>query len=133
MDIRLNACEREHIKNEGAATREDGKIDYVEMPGTDMAPLKDFYRGAFGWSFIDYGPTYAAFNEGLDGGFQGDAGAGLTKPLVVLYARDLERMLANVQAAGGGIVQPIFAFPGGRRFHFTDPSGNELAVTTYDE
>jgi predicted enzyme related to lactoylglutathione lyase len=117
--------------------REDGKIDYVELPGGsgagDMAAVKDFYRGAFGWSFIDYGPTYAAFNEGLDGGFQADASAGLTKPLVVLYAKDLELMLAKVQAAGGVVVQPIFAFPGGRRFHFTDPGGNELAVASYDE
>ena len=113
--------------------REDGKIDYVEMPGGDLGALKDFYRGAFGWSFIDYGPDYAAFNEGLDGGFDGDPAAQLTKPLVVLYAKDLEAMLAKVEAAGGVIVKAIFAFPGGRRFHFTDPSGNELAVVTYDD
>lgn len=112
---------------------EDGKIGYVELPGADMAALKDFYRGAFGWSFIDYGPTYAAFNEGLDGGFQGDASEGLTKPLVVLTAKNLETTLAKVQAAGGVVVKPIFSFPGGRRFHFTDPSGNELAVASYDD
>ena len=113
--------------------RQDGHIDYVEMPGTDIAALKDFYRGAFGWSFIDYGPDYAAFNEGLDGGFDADPATRRDKPLVVLYAKDLEKMLAKVQAAGGVIVRPIFAFPGGRRFHFTDPGGNELAVATYDE
>ena len=113
--------------------RQDGHVDYVELPGADMPALKAFYTGAFGWNFTDYGPTYAAFNEGLDGGFQTDPSAGLTKPLVVLYAKDLELMLARVQAAGGVIVQAIFSFPGGRRFHFTDPSGNELAVATYDE
>jgi hypothetical protein len=112
---------------------EDGKLSYIEMPAGDLIPLKSFYRDAFGWSFTDYGPTYAAFQEGIDGGFQGDAAAGLGKPLPVLYAKDLEAMEAKVQAAGGLIVQPIFSFPGGRRFHFTDPSGNELAVANYDD
>ena len=108
--------------------REDGKIDYVEFPAGDLVPLKRFYAEAFGWSFTDYGPSYAAFGEGLDGGFQGDAAEQLTKPIVVLYAHDLEAMEAKVRAAGGAVVRPIFSFPGGRRFHFTDPSGNELAV-----
>jgi predicted enzyme related to lactoylglutathione lyase len=108
--------------------REDGKIDYVEFPGGDLIPLKRFYEQAFGWTFTDYGPTYAAMSEGLDGGFDGDAGSGLSKPVVVLYAHDLEAMEARVRAAGGQVVKPIFSFPGGRRFHFTDPSGNELAV-----
>ena len=108
--------------------REDGKIDYVEFPAGDLVPLKRFYAQAFGWSFTDYGPSYAAFGEGLDGGFQGDAAEQLTKPIVVLYAHDLEAMEAKVRAAGGQVVRPIFSFPGGRRFHFTDPSGNELAV-----
>ncbi len=108
--------------------REDGKIDYVEMPGGDLAPLKAFYRDAFGWSFTDYGPDYVAYNEGLDGGFDGDPASRMDKPLVVLFAHDLEAMLAKVEAAGGKVVRPIFEFPGGRRFHFTDPSGNELAV-----
>ena len=112
----------------GQAMREDGKIDYVEMPGGDMAELKSFYAAAFGWSFTDYGPDYAAYNEGVDGGFDGDAATRMTKPLVVLYATDLEAMAARVAAAGGTIVKPIFSFPGGRRFHFTDPSGNELAA-----
>jgi predicted enzyme related to lactoylglutathione lyase len=113
--------------------RRDGGIDYLELPAGDMGPLKAFYGDAFGWTFTDYGSTYAAFKEGLDGGFQGDAAAGLTKPLPVLYAKNLEAMEARVRAAGGTIIQPIFSFPGGRRFHFTDPSGNELAVATYDE
>ena len=108
--------------------REDGKIDYVEMPGVDMGALKGFYQAAFGWSFTDYGPDYAAYNEGLDGGFDGDPATRQNKPLVVLFAHDLDAMAAKVQTAGGAIVRPIFSFPGGRRFHFTDPSGNELAV-----
>jgi len=112
---------------------EDAKIGYVEMPGTDLPATKGFYAQAFGWTFTDYGPTYAAFSEaGLDGGFQADASEGLTKPLVVVFARDLEAMLAKVTAAGGMIVKPIFSYPGGRRFHFRDPSGNELAVFTED-
>jgi len=107
--------------------REDGKIDYVEFPGTDLPATKAFYGAAFGWTFTDYGPDYAAFEgEGTDGGFSAeDAPA---KPLVILYAHDLEVMEAKVRGAGGTIVKAIFAFPGGRRFHFRDPSGNELAV-----
>jgi hypothetical protein len=108
--------------------REDGKIDYVEFPAGDLIPLKRFYERAFGWSFTDYGPTYSAMSEGLDGGFQGDAKEQLGTPIVVLYAHDLEAMEAKVRAAGGVVVRPIFSFPGGRRFHFQDPSGNELAV-----
>jgi len=110
--------------------REDGKIDYVEMPGGALPKTKAFYAAAFGWSFVDYGPDYAAYNEGVDGGFQsapGDEG-GATVPLVILYAHDLEAMLAKVEAAGGVVTAPIFSFPGGRRFHFRDPAGNELGV-----
>ena len=97
--------------------RQTGKFDYLEMQATGgtLDSTKSFYSRAFGWSFTDYGPTYAAFSEGLDGGFQADAGeAPPTKDAV--------------EAAGGKIVRPIFAFPGGQRFHFTDPAGNELAV-----
>jgi predicted enzyme related to lactoylglutathione lyase len=112
--------------------REDGKIDYLELPAGDLVVSKGFYREAFGWSFTDYGPTYAAFDEGLDGGFQADAKEELLRPLPVLYAKDLEAMEVKVRNAGGVVVRPIFSFPGGRRFHFTDPSGNELAVATYD-
>jgi uncharacterized protein len=108
--------------------REDGKIDYVEFPARDLGAVQGFYAEAFGWRFIDYGPTYQAFDEGLDGGFQSDGGEASTAPLVILYAQDLEAMEAKVRAAGGEIVRPIFSFPGGRRFHFRDPAGNELAV-----
>lgn len=107
--------------------REDGKLDYLEMPAVDMAAHKAFYETAFGWRFVDYGPDYTAYSEGLDGGFHSDPES-VSKPLPVLFATDLEAMLARVTAAGGTITRLIFSFPGGRRFHFTDPSGNELAV-----
>jgi predicted enzyme related to lactoylglutathione lyase len=108
--------------------RSDGKIDYLEFPSADLGATQAFYRQAFGWSFVDYGPTYAAFAEGVDGGFQADAAEQAKAPLVVLYADDLEATLAKVRASGGEIIRPIFTFPGGRRFHFRDPGGNELAV-----
>jgi hypothetical protein len=109
--------------------REDGKIDYVELPGTELGATRRFYEAAFGWRFVEYGPTYLAFeNAGLDGGLQGNPAASPAKPLVILFAKDLEEMLAKVEAAGGTITVPIFTFPGGRRFHFRDPAGNELAV-----
>ena len=110
--------------------REDGKIDYVELPGGELATTKAFYAEAFGWRFVDYGPSYAAFDEGLDGGFQGDRDEAPAAALVVLWANDLETMQRKVEAAGGVLTQAIFAFPGGRRFHFRDPAGNELAVVS---
>lgn len=108
--------------------REDGKLDYLEMPGLELGAVKAFYARAFGWRFVDYGPSYAAFDEGLEGGFQADPDEAQARPLPVLYAHDLEAMVAKVTAAGGAILKPIFTFPGGRRFHFRDPAGNELAV-----
>ena len=112
--------------------RETGKIDYVEFPGADLAEIRRFYGEAFGWAFQDYGPSYIAFvGEGTDGGFASNAEAESPKaPLVILYADDLEAMEARVRGAGGVITRAIFAFPGGRRFHFRDPSGNELGVWT---
>jgi len=106
-------------------------LNYVELPATDMAKIKAFYTQAFGWRYQDYGPHYAAFiNAGLDGGFDGASDRQPSKngPLIVLLSQDLEASLARVIEAGGLITVPIFSFPGGRRFHFTDPSGNELAV-----
>ena len=111
--------------------REDGKIDYVEFPATAIPAVKTFYAAAFGWTWVDYGPDYVAVdNAAVDAGFNGDASDenGAKQTLVVLYAHDIEAMAAKVTAAGGAITRPIFPFPGGRRFHFTDPSGNELAV-----
>ena len=104
------------------------RIDYIEFNVASITASKAFYGDAFGWTFQDYGPTYAAFSEGLDGGFDADSEAHTTVPLPVLYAHDLEAMQAKVKAAGGVIVRPIFTFPGGRRFHFRDPAGTELAV-----
>ena len=112
--------------------RVTGKIDYVELPAADLARSKRFYAEAFGWRFTDYGPTYAAFDEGLEGGFQGDPAERPSAPLMVLYADDLDAMLLKVSAAGADVTRPIFAFPGGRRFHFRDPAGTELAVASYD-
>lgn len=107
----------------------DGKLNYIELQaaGGAIDSMKSFYSAAFGWTFTDYGTSYSAFSEGLDGGFDG-AAASQMKPLPIIYAADLEAALEAVTEAGGKIVQPIFAFPGGRRFHFSDPAGNELAV-----
>ena len=108
------------------------KIDYVEYPAKDLAATKAFFEQAFGWSFTDYGPEYTAFsNVGLDGGFyQADLAAATANgsPLLVFYSQNLEQTREKIIAAGGEIVQDIFSFPGGRRFHFAEPSGNELAV-----
>jgi len=103
-------------------------IDYLELHGGDLPASKEFYRAAFGWSFVDYGPDYAAFEgAGIDGGLVASASEG-QPPLVILKAADLEDALSRVEAAGGTVVQPIFEFPGGRRFHFRDPAGNVLGV-----
>ena len=110
--------------------KQDGKLDYLEMSATGgtLDRVKAFYSEAFSWAFTDYGPTYCAFDQGLEGGFQADGGEAPPKPLPVIYADDLEATLAAVRQAGGSVVRPIFAFPGGRRFHFADPAGHELAV-----
>ena len=105
------------------------KIDYVEFSSPSLPASRDFFAKAFEWSFQDYGPTYAAMtNAGIEGGIQGDPAEGAGPPLVILKADDLEAAEAAVTRAGGVIVKPIFAFPGGRRFHFREPGGNELAV-----
>ena len=110
--------------------RKDGKLDYLEMRtgGAALESVKSFYSQAFGWTFTDYGPAYAAFEQGLDGGFDATEPGAANAPLPVLFSEDLEKSLSAVTAAGGKIVMPIFSFPGGRRFHFVDPAGNELAV-----
>ena len=105
-------------------------IDYVEFTVRDLAEAKRFYTAAFGWFFNDYGPAYAGIKgpgRELGGLVQTDE-LRLGGPLVVLYSEDLEASLASVRSAGGRIVLEPFSFPGGRRFHFADPSGNELAV-----
>lgn len=108
------------------------KINYVEFPARDIEATKTFFTAAFGWTFEDFGPEYTAFsNQGVDGGFFKSELASTTEAgsaLVVLYSDSLESLQAKITEAGGTIVRPIFPFPGGRRFHFTEPSGNELAV-----
>ncbi len=109
--------------------RVTGKLDYLELQAADgrLDSMKAFYASVFGWSFTDYGAAYSAFDEGLEGGFDSDAERG-KPPLPVIYSDDLDATFAAVEASGATIVNPIFAFPGGRRFHFADPAGNELAV-----
>ena len=111
------------------------QMDYIEFPATDIAATKTFYHQVFGWEFKDWGPGYTSFHDGrLAGGFNGEsqpADADSTKTrgvLVVLYAASLDDTYRNLKAAGGKIVREIFEFPGGKRFHFADPNGNELAV-----
>jgi predicted enzyme related to lactoylglutathione lyase len=105
------------------------KIDYVEFQVTDIPSTKHFYGDLFGWTFDDFGEGYTAFNHGAgNGGFEKVDDVSRGGPLVVLYTDDLEAKQQDVRDAGGQIVKETFAFPGGRRFHFTDPSGNELAV-----
>jgi hypothetical protein len=107
----------------------DRRIDYIEFPSTSIEDVKRFYVSVFGWEFTDYGPDYTSFGDGrLSGGFYKVDEVRPGGPLVVLYDSKLEAMEAKVKAAGGKITKDIFDFPGGRRFHFTDPGGNELAV-----
>jgi predicted enzyme related to lactoylglutathione lyase len=116
-----------------ANSANDQRIDYVEFSVADIARSRGFYGGAFGWSFKDYGPSYCEFQDGrLTGGFAlagGDASRkGGGGPLVILYADDLAKTQGRIEEAGGAITKPIYSFPGGRRFHFADPDGYELAV-----
>ncbi|MBT8236903.1 MAG: VOC family protein [Bacteroidia bacterium] len=104
-------------------------IDYVELKAHDLEKTKHFYSRLFGWKFTDYGPTYISFEEsGLAGGFEKTDSDIVNGALIVLYHSDLEKLKVEIEHAGGTIAKDIFSFPGGRRFHFLDPSGNELAV-----
>lgn len=111
---------------------EHEKINYLEFPASDIRATKEFFGQAFGWSFQDFGPEYTAFSDqGVDGGFYASTLSSSTAngaALVVFYSSDLEATQAKITDANGIIVKPIFSFPGGRRFHFTEPSGNEFAV-----
>jgi predicted enzyme related to lactoylglutathione lyase len=112
--------------------RAHAKINYIEIPAKDIEAAKSFFLTVFGWSFVDYGPEYTAFsNAGIDGGFyKSELTAATAKGsvLIVFYSETLEQTQAKIEAAGGSILKPIFTFPGGRRFHFADPNGNEYAV-----
>ncbi|RUO46164.1 glyoxalase [Pseudidiomarina aquimaris] len=107
-------------------------INYVELPATNIEATKKFFSDAFNWNFVDYGPDYAAIQgAGLDGGFYRSELKATTangSALVVLYSTELEQAQQQVEQAGGTVIKPIFEFPGGRRFHFTCPSGNEYAI-----
>ena len=107
----------------------DNHINYVEFKAKDLERIKAFYSAAFGWDFTDYGPTYVAFSEsGLEGGFELTEDEIINGALVVLYHSKLELIKNKIIECGGTISMDIFSFPGGRRFHFLDPSKNELAV-----
>ncbi len=107
-------------------------INYLEIPCREPEASKVFFAKVFGWAFTDYGPDYTCFiGAGIDGGFfrsQQDFSSDRGCPLIVLYSADLNATQNSVEAAGGQVLKPVFAFPGGRRFHFADPSGNEYAV-----
>ena len=107
----------------------DRRVDYVELAVTDLDVAEAFYGGVFGWSFESWGPEYKSFDDGrLAGGFRLESEVRRGGPLVIMYSVDLEAVEAAVREHKGEVVMPIFSFPGGRRFHFVDPFGNELAV-----
>ena len=107
-------------------------LDYIELRVTDLAGTRRFYETAFGWQFNDYGPAYAGIRapdgEGEVGGLNATAPPTPGGPLVLLFSDDLDATAAAVREAGGEVVEGPYEFPGGRRFHFADPSGNELGV-----
>ena len=109
-------------------------IHYIELPAVSIAQMKAFYGAAFGWTFTDYGPEYAAFHgAGIEGGFEQSRdyiAPNAPGAFVILYSDDLEASQKSIQDAGGTIKVETYGFPGGRRFHFADPSGNELGVWT---
>lgn len=111
---------------------EHEKINYVEFPARDLEACKSFFQQAFGWEFTDYGPDYTAFSDqGLDGGFyraELNARSEQGSALIVFFSQQLEETQEKIEKADGLIVKQIFEFPGGRRFHFTDPNDNEFAV-----
>ncbi len=110
-------------------TEHDHQMDYVEFPATNIEATKRFYNSVFGWKFADYGPDYTSFHDGrLSGGFRKEKKIKSAGPLIVLYSSDLDAIQRRIMLADGKITKPTFEFPGGRRFHFEDPNGNELAV-----
>ena len=125
-----NPAEGEPTMPDDHAAHVHHAIDYIEFAVTDVSAAKKFYATVFGWTFNEYGPDYAGIRgDGREvGGLRKETTVRAGGPLVVLYSRDLEASLAKVREGGGQISTPPYGFPGGRRFHFVDPSGNELAV-----
>lgn len=112
---------------------EHEKIGYVEFSAKNIQATKDFFTQVFGWIFEDFGSEYTAFtSQGVDGGFYNnsdlESSTGNGAALIIFYSQNIENTQAKIEQAGGVIIKPIFSFPGGRRFHFTEPSGNEFAV-----
>jgi len=109
-------------------------INYIELPCHNIDASKQFFSQVFGWQFEDFGSEYSAFSKesaGLDGGFfKADLNSDATKgsALVIFYSLELEKTQQRIEENGGIINEAIFSFPGGRRFHFKDPSNNEFAV-----
>ena len=111
---------------------ENEKISYIEFPAKDIESTKKFFSTVFGWSFKDYGDDYSVVaNAGVNAGFyksEQNSSVATGSVLIVIYCKELKKTAQKVEQAGGSIVKPIFSFPGGRRFHFSDPCGNEYAV-----
>lgn len=118
-----------HVKETVMETTRDRKIDYIEFASANIEATKEFYQQVFGWSFEDYGPDYTSFSDGrVAGGFRRGETGGSSGPLVVIFVDELEAAEQRVEGAGGVITKARFSFPGGSRFHFRDPGGNELAA-----
>lgn len=127
--IELSVTEIAHKIWKNTMNTMNNHINYIELYAPDLEVVKKFYSTVFGWTFTDYGPTYTAFSDsGVEGGFEKTDKPVVNGALVVLHHDDLESVIPKIEAAGGKIVVDIFSFPGGRRFQFQDPSGNELAV-----
>jgi predicted enzyme related to lactoylglutathione lyase len=113
---------------------ENEKINYIEIPAKDISQTKLFFKSVFDWKFVDFGPEYVAFSDaGINGGFYRSDNVVSTKNgsvLIVFYSKDLHKTQTKITDSGGSIIKPVFSFPGGRRFHFGDPNGNEYAVWT---
>ena len=128
----ISAQNLDDLKNGEIKLTKHNKISYIEIPAKNIETTKAFFAEVFGWSFVDYGPDYCSFSaQGVDGGFyKSDLVVSTEKgsPLIVLYSNLLEATQEKIEKAGGEIIKHIFSFPGGRRFHFGDPNGNEFAV-----
>lgn len=120
----------QHLKYREHLLSSENRIDYVEIPVTDLKKARDFFSKLFGWTFTEWGDDYMSFNDGrLEGGFRRSSEpAPASGVLVVFYSENIERDIDRVQDLGATLSQPVFSFPGGRRFHFVDPTGTEYAI-----